>query len=1110
MSTIDASKANDMHPATPRNPGGRQENLAQSWNGSIASSFVSRTPFENAELLQSQVRKHTPIRAMFDDLPTAHSSITSGSARSGCRIYSSPNGDVPEKGSLILQGSSTPGIVKERINHDDEFSQPLKGVHSNCPNGSLGEFSSQPKNFVTSTTFSNVTYTSHGSISDHSVNDTPSPMRMDDSKPGNTIGSDELTCINDLSSEELQVTGDFQPSSNQQSLIPYTTTNEPASPLEGTTLGNLYTRYMQYDSHNDPREFEEGHQVVPLPIEETGLSSSYRDDYDRGCEFSDPNNGTLLEAKTSKPSAHHAQTQGRSERLMMTGDHASRAALSNLQFKPGFAGSNNLYGSEMLDYPSSYGNTQSLLAVNSGNLLPENTPGMRILNNSMTSQPAARNQLPITSSQSALTSNNPFRSTSARPANGSMNVKFCPSNEDRAPLERDISSVLRRVSTYSAFSEDSMDSYEMLGEGLNLQSSTAAVHDRSLPVTSRDKSLKPRGTGSDEGDISNVSENSQVFYQHGAVAPSWVSSQHQNTVRVPIFYDAYFPDSPPTTPFSQPYLADKEDVVSYDQDDGNGDWETVGDSITQSGLQSSHSVRGIYRGAVKQAGSSLANISDEGSLSFHPNMEQFRFPPEGHRHTLSSQSYRQRGLKETRMPIFPPVRRAHRVNGYLGRSGSSPNRHMRRPRPLKRHTNPFRSPPPNVSTFSTFDTSDSTTYTHRFSGHKNRNHFPCLGIMASSAEDKDITEQGIPLQDLPSALTTTSHIANWIDESEEYRTTTNMLGQALPTVRHAPAKEELTSQDIGDATHNHYPTITANNNADSTDSLLIEHTPLETGARAQAKPYGSVQRVASSGHAQRVKGPPGALYRNIRSTSEQRRLSRVQAHNNAGNSIGQAGANENAINTGRPFSLLNSGPSPTLDSMAPRQLLLVHEPSSLAEVSQTMPVTRNNQSYGFPHRSPPGPPRSTEWQMLYTDAQLQKMRDDAKAAGVYDSQATLTPAIAGQSPGRAPRTIRTESPHLYRVRRGIRDPEVVQRGRKISIIALCLCNLFPPLLLLYATGHLDGIMLWWSEGKFDSFARGQKKAAYWLTSVWVISTIIGVACGIFYVVFSRRATSVLH
>ncbi|KAH8813213.1 hypothetical protein F5884DRAFT_669789 [Xylogone sp. PMI_703] len=639
---------------------------------------------------------------------------------------------------------------------------------------------------------------------------------------------------------------------------------------------------------------------------------------------------------------------------------------------------------------------------------------------------------------------------------------------NRMPLERDVSSALRRLSSYSAFSEGSSEAQDMLGEGLNLQSSAPDIHNRSLPLASPDRQLRSEVENSDEGELSNGSEHTQTFYQQGAVAASWVSTHHQNTVRVPIFHDAYFPDSPPATPFNQLDLAGGEDTISHDQDDGNGDWETVGDSITQSGLQSLQSVRGMYGGAVKQAGSSLANISDEGSLSSHPNMNNFEFPARK-RNSFFNRNSRQRGLKDikdTPIPIFFPTRRTSKVNGYLGRPESSTSRYMRRPRPLTNHTNPFRSPPPNVnsfSTFNTFDASSTTNHVRRSSGHKNRNYLSRLRI-TSSLEEEDITQQGIPLQNLPPAIPNTTHVVNWIDESKGHRT------------------------------------VTPNDSTDSTDSLLIGHTPLERDVV-----QGGIRHVAGNGHAQLPREPPGALYRNIRSVSEQRCSNRLQINNNTENVTSQAGADDNTQNAFRPFSLLTSGPSPTLDSMAPHHLQPIHDPNFRRDFSSTTPDAQH-QSNGLSYRPyHPGPPSSTDWQMLYTDAQLQKMRDDARAAGTYDSQATLTPAAIGRGSGRLPR-MTVESPHVYRVRRAVGDLEIAWRERRISIVVLCICNLFPPLLLLYATGYLDGIMVWWTKGKIEGFARSQKRVAFWLTAIWAACTIIGVACGIFYVVFSRHAS----
>ncbi|KAH9220482.1 hypothetical protein DL95DRAFT_262878, partial [Leptodontidium sp. 2 PMI_412] len=67
--------------------------------GLDASQFPSPEPYHPIG-----TRKNTPVRAVFHDLTTAHSSITSGTARSRQRTLSNNNSDAPdEENSIPLQ-----------------------------------------------------------------------------------------------------------------------------------------------------------------------------------------------------------------------------------------------------------------------------------------------------------------------------------------------------------------------------------------------------------------------------------------------------------------------------------------------------------------------------------------------------------------------------------------------------------------------------------------------------------------------------------------------------------------------------------------------------------------------------------------------------------------------------------------------------------------------------------------------------------------------------------------------------------------------------------------------------------------------------------------------
>jgi hypothetical protein len=62
--------------------------------------------------------------------------------------------------------------------------------------------------------------------------------------------------------------------------------------------------------------------------------------------------------------------------------------------------------------------------------------------------------------------------------------------------------------------------------------------------------------------------------------------------------------------------------------------------------------------------------------------------------------------------------------------------------------------------------------------------------------------------------------------------------------------------------------------------------------------------------------------------------------------------------------------------------------------------------------------------------------------------------------------------------------------RWFSVVVLCLCNIFPPLLFLYAVGYMDGIISWCTDGGILAFEKGHKRWAFYLACAWVTVVVV--------------------
>ncbi|KAE8448558.1 hypothetical protein EG329_009439 [Mollisiaceae sp. DMI_Dod_QoI] len=318
--------------------------------------------------------------------------------------------------------------------------------------------------------------------------------------------------------------------------------------------------------------------------------------------------------------------------------------------------------------------------------------------------------------------------------------------EPRRPLERDISQELRRLSAYS---EDSIE--EATYEGW--ESRFTPVTDghgnftvqRSLDLYSADSDSDSDSTITSRTAQADIppppAPPSPAFYNTNVILDDWVGSDQD--IRVPI-------SQPPPIPDRSPRRLQRTDAVvtpaARSQSRDDDDWVTIGDaenSNWEGELQNN------MNGGARQTGSSIADTSDAGSLSMFTDatydssdrIAQHPAPVAGH------SNYRMRdqtGKTAKGPPVLLPVYNQYRVNGFPANSSRlrPPQPVYQDPQPLqRRHNHPFRSPPPEVlsptppsrsrhfrsrhrnqfpPTTSTITSDGSGTTAHRADGHGRR------------------------------------------------------------------------------------------------------------------------------------------------------------------------------------------------------------------------------------------------------------------------------------------------------------------------------------------------------------------------------------------------------
>ena len=676
--------------------------------------------------------------------------------------------------------------------------------------------------------------------------------------------------------------------------------------------------------------------------------------------------------------------------------------------------------------------------------------------------------------------------------------------EERLPLEREVSKALRRASGFSAYSNASISSsvIEQFGK-YRIESRTSQIIGLLRRLHTEDAPQSGSEDVDEKGRI--LAAQAQAFYDQGAIAPDWITTRQHHGVRVPIHHKGFMPDSPPDSRHDLDTCFGRRAVTSKEQEDDVNDWETVGESALGTEFKSGKDTPRILGGTVHRAGSSIANTSDEGTQrtpSPHiPEIDEFGSTERIAQHPGNIRyfgDYRQRDLKKTRIPVFLPVFREHKVNGYMADSTRiRPPPIPFGPNPLpplaKPHTNPFNSPPPDIKTVRAVKPSYSVS---RGQGSRNQRLFPPPTITLSTSEESEITKHMFSPHHAkrPSrAAEPLCQTYDWMDDFGDPGPAINMQQFLNSDVPDRPNSwQHMMTFAKGDTVQGSNPDGSRIVNSSAAG---IKYTgtdaPLKSGLLDNTQTDGFVETTTHPrketvtqvrDHKPLVKGPPGAFYKDLRSRPDSKHASWSYERERSSKVPARHGSTKDyPTNTLRPLSLLADRRPST------------HIRASARPSEETIPND-------FVYRSPLAPPLRNSWKQLYSKSQLSLIREAAKGDGFLEAQTVPNGGLlrASIKHGGSCKHL-LEAPRLFR---WPREPStrngLCERKRKISVVVVCLCNIFPPMLFLYAIGRLDGIIVWWTNGEFSTFGKSQKRWACIAMCFWGLATFVGLVSFLIY------------
>lgn len=1078
------------------NPFRKHEDLSGS------ESMIIRSP-DSAQSIGK--RKETPVRAVFNDLPTAYSSITSGNARIGLRAFSSQSTAADEEASIALQDLDPSKRPDEALFQENLPLVPYRALLPRSRSYKRGQnltadqdnlavarlatplepslperkpsMLSSLKNAITSITSPSPSHwpqDRQDGIFDHDARSLPMDEGPQDiyyvendsiyhssHYPSGTQGGNYGA--GGIGSSSYRETGrrillSYEPGTLPPSSPPppvgtqfykssrLASSSTNISMPEGSTIGNIVQHYVGSEARDG--------EVIDVE-ERQGVSGRSRNHF--GSQIR--NQGRSPSSPINGPPGLKIPKQRKSDKRG-GGPYPQNSQAEN---------SDNVVPNSS-SYEAQHGNQGAKCAQKAGG----NTKDDNGLWADVSTSDAANSTL---ASLPHISHINPYRYNQARNSLLRADPGHCVYDDGhsyaRKPLEREVSEALRRASGYSVYSVDSVSSSLMdFGAIINYGKTHASQSLVKHTGSQNSKTDDHAHTGDHYGGAHNVDKQGKDFYDESAIPSDWINSRQG--IRIPITKNGANPVTPPNPSSADAQKASKR--RSTPESDVN-DWETVGESAFGGPLYDDGKDFGMLGGDFHRVGSSIANTSDAGTSSMQTEeLEEFGSTDRITQHPGSIQysgDYRQRDVKKlkTKVPVLMPVFHEHKVNGYLAdsmrlRQPQNPI-YFRSPSPLpESHKHPFNSSPPDV------------TQVPRPKGILRSLLTPNRSTQKEESSKLNKVGQGSHSEWTNSYRQTGPSVSTQIhpfpfqgrdrnqDRPNSYAYVVNQA--------HDDTMPDLSSSELH---------MTSANSRSLEDNMPFHDVPQDEKQGVEAPQAIGKKRpvIPTRIEPASARRPPGALYQGLRAVSGQ--------HRN-----GSSQYDGTAKSAGKRIA------SKTHESKSLRPLSLV------ADRQPSTPISSNNHSpyvgpNEFVYRSPLAPLQHTTWENLYPVSRLFEFKERAKADGFNSSRTTFS---ADESERLARRHV-YEPPRLAtrKGRQGVNyynNSSLLARKSKISWAALTVCAIFPPLLILYSLGMLDCFMAMYSGNEFYEFGKKQKKWAMIVMGVELTAIVILVAAavGTFY------------
>jgi hypothetical protein len=881
-------------------------------------------PLQDNESIKSISRKNAPAKAVFEDLPTAYSSIL---ARSGKYQKSSNGHSGLEEGesSIPLQDfQRTRGTVQENSREHPSLVQRLSSTpapgsyiyrspHLQDQSEWEDEHESPaPTNRSRPNVEMNIRrYSRSPQIAATSSPDIPvSPAAI----PLNTPM--QATSLPHFPSSQASASSSQKRWSQIFSKMPLPTLSlrrsNAKSTGEGSTIHNIY---QQYADSSESKVSEPS-----LPAQPRMPSRSYKSGAEFNLNLS--SSSTLTSPKRVTALQERRRSRARGMRNMRSESGSEPPSFDLPELPVSGAKANVLAPEQGLEASSSYGDTHNLLKFTQHLDRHEKKSGLTrsTARYNLRSEHDSGDEQDDVIVSRKLSSNNPYRKRALNPvvsppsATSGKPIEKHPDLElpaqVRLPLEKEVSKALRRASRNSGSSFESAGSsfmFDPYDPPLPQRVTYVPQHMRK-PIESSSSDLEMnrpmKSLVSDpevvDSDIQAVA--AQAIYDPHAIPSDVFEHPPQHGIRIPVNK---------VQPLATLQSKGKHSAVEDDKDD---DWETVGGSVWGGEFGGRGGDGGsILGGHFQRAGSSIAGCSDTFS-SLAPEIDQFGSTERIAQHPGDiryAADYRQYELKNTKIPVFLPSYKRNKVNGILNNSSRHqprPNLFSSSPPPLPKHKNPFQSSPPDIRS-----PPSTGQNTGKMKGKR------------TATESEDIADGVLTLSSL--GMTAASR-PEW------------MYTLDGPSRAHAANKPSLDDVDlrVGGRCNSwdyvmNYMVGKANPVVGNPNSSKVKERPMAPG------------------------WPPGEFYRGVRTTSFKNQPAK-------------------ALPEPSPYPARLGGFSATRKSARGlRSLSLVSDQTSVPNWQESSAGPND-----FVYRTPLAPPKDERWRAMYTAEQLEGFDKVAKLA----------------------------------------------------------------------------------------------------------------------------------